>query len=712
MSTVVDPDCLPQRKRKRTPEWSTLDDKSLKKLSITKAKSDYICEACSQIDFEKVLRLDSVSLGRAKNGVLIANLGFRFLESSPILCTLCRLWEAAASNLIDDDALEELELRAYSVLQFSPWIQYYFCPKDLRLKDQPYLAVVPQESSALYAKFLSRRFGQIHCYSRPDQDRHIYAPQILPKNVDLSIVTQWLEHCRSRHDKLCGGTVAQSPNLKVIDCISLSVVAAPPSCPYAALSYVWSKANRITSSIEQHHNRSLAQQLKYGPKTIPDALEVTRRLGLQYLWIDRFCIDQQNAEDKHDQIQNMDRIYKGAEFTIVAMAGEDEEYGLPGIGITPRAPQLRAKLPGIHVVCTMPHPHFTIKNSKWATRGWTYQEAVLSRRRIVFTDHQIYFECNAMNCCESMKGNLNVLHTKNRYKSLRMLHSGVLAGREGSPYNAFDMDNLSLKASLDRYQQLIVNYSGRSLTFEKDYLNAFTGIARHLATSKFSIFHLSGLPFPSPIHLCDSQDNRTYLSLSLLWVHDQYDSSGLATRSRRSLFPSWSWTGWDGKVGFLRDDILGFSSTIHTVHFEFEPCCLVEQSYFLDTSNLDELQARSPRGLHLYAPVVFPEGVGFSEATPRSWQLAGRQTALYLSRFQSENREDAMVIVYNFRKKQWLLVLVSEYVNYLKNEVKRYYLVVSQRGSFMSRVGVVVVTAPRGEDCCLGETSLSHIRLL
>jgi hypothetical protein len=35
----------------------------------------------------------------------------------------------------------------------------------------------------------------------------------------------------------------------------------------------------------------------------------------------------------------------------------------------------------------MAHPHH-IASPKWSTRGWTYQEAVLSRRRLVFTEGQ------------------------------------------------------------------------------------------------------------------------------------------------------------------------------------------------------------------------------------------------------------------------------------------------------------------------------------
>ncbi len=37
-----------------------------------------------------------------------------------------------------------------------------------------------------------------------------------------------------------------------------------------------------------------------------------------------------------------------------------------------------------------------------ATRGWTYQEGVLSNRRLVFTEEQVYWECRGMAVCETV----------------------------------------------------------------------------------------------------------------------------------------------------------------------------------------------------------------------------------------------------------------------------------------------------------------------
>jgi hypothetical protein len=49
----------------------------------------------------------------------------------------------------------------------------------------------------------------------------------------------------------------------------------------------------------------------------------------------------------------------------------------------------------------LPHPAIVIGRSCWASRGWTFKEAILSARRLVFTEYQVYFECQLANHCEA-----------------------------------------------------------------------------------------------------------------------------------------------------------------------------------------------------------------------------------------------------------------------------------------------------------------------
>lgn len=54
------------------------------------------------------------------------------------------------------------------------------------------------------------------------------------------------------------------------------------------------------------------------PKNFLQAMIITRRLGLQYVWIDSLCIIQDSSSDWKKEAATMHEVYKYAEVTIVA----------------------------------------------------------------------------------------------------------------------------------------------------------------------------------------------------------------------------------------------------------------------------------------------------------------------------------------------------------------------------------------------------------
>ncbi|KAH6679219.1 hypothetical protein B0J14DRAFT_580297 [Halenospora varia] len=108
----------------------------------------------------------------------------------------------------------------------------------------------------------------------------------------------------------------------------------------------------------------------------------------------------------------MGKIYKGSALTIIAAAGEDPNYGIPEVGNRHRIAQQRAKIGGHILVNTLDNAYIQILESKWAKRGWTYQEAILSRRRLIFTGQQVYFECRSMYAYESFDFPLRGMHSQ------------------------------------------------------------------------------------------------------------------------------------------------------------------------------------------------------------------------------------------------------------------------------------------------------------
>jgi hypothetical protein len=106
------------------------------------------------------------------------------------------------------------------------------------------------------------------------------------------------------------------------------------------------------------------------PTTIGDAIIVTLELGYRYLWVDEYCIDQSDHNHRNDQIMKMDRIYRGADLTIVGAAGDNKMYGLPGVGSTKRKGREVICMDDVVVFSNGPDPRQEIWESTWYSRGW------------------------------------------------------------------------------------------------------------------------------------------------------------------------------------------------------------------------------------------------------------------------------------------------------------------------------------------------------
>ncbi|KAG6357585.1 hypothetical protein INS49_013462 [Diaporthe citri] len=270
----------------------------------------------------------------------------------------------------------------------------------------------------------------------------------------------------------------------VIDCFSRRVVAAQPGCDYVALSYVWgpNKSRDLKSFQLDLDGRRL-------PQTVQDAMNVVRVLGMRSLWVDRYCINSTERVTQHYMISNMDAIYEAAYLTIIAASGSDDEHGLPSVSF--KALKRRHVPPWTGLVCTRISPHSEqMEQSAWSTRGWTYQEGLLSRRRLIFTE----------DCA--------ILH-----------------------YRGDDQVNASSGIFFH-----INEYSKRSLTYPSDSLNAFLGVLRAYERLRPPAMHIWGIPF-----LLDSDGNIRQPGYGLLWRA----GVGYSLRRIRGL-PSWTWAGWNG----------------------------------------------------------------------------------------------------------------------------------------------------------------------
>ncbi|KAI9781720.1 MAG: hypothetical protein M1839_005713 [Geoglossum umbratile] len=403
---------------------------------------------------------------------------------------------------------------------------------------------------------------------QPGLDGSLRYGKLLQPEVDVEgDCKRWLENCSEHHGQLCdepswwdGLQPPSGPHFRLVDVNSMRVVqkdmlnlSQPDKPRYAALSYVWGAAGKQRLNLHVRNLDDLGSQLESQTlpiaKTIRDAIEVTRKMGLRYLWVDSLCIIQHDdrGEDDPDarasQIEQMDRIFGHATITIVAADGLDAEAGLPGISTRPIRNQIAGEVqPNVNVLLAV---RYNNTYGKWDTRAWTLQEKLLSKRMLIFSGGYASFHCRHgvlredMPACNAGNGPAQIpwLSLPNS-----RLVSMIKRAWDGTPV-------LLRSPFFSEYANILAQYTSRDMTDSRDALSAVLGLLKVLGKmtnsdgppghpsgpdaeqEKPTGYTLHGLP-------------ETFLDLALLWQPPAAKGVHLTKRPHDDL-PSWSWTGWE-----------------------------------------------------------------------------------------------------------------------------------------------------------------------
>ncbi|KAF7915185.1 uncharacterized protein EAE98_011270 [Botrytis deweyae] len=355
---------------------------------------------------------------------------------------------------------------------------------------------------------------------------------------DLGMFSDCFNSCLQSHEKcretqttrtLCSGF---GPS-RLIDIADMKIVkmGIQEVPKYFILSYVWGRPPFLLLEKRNENEFSTPGSLTTQsiPQTILDAIEITGRFGIRYLWVDALCIVQDDLESKMHEINRMHIIYAQAEMTIVAATGDGANSGL--LDIDPIFTDAETHLiNNIRFTVNSMELRDVIEFSTWFTRGWTFQELVFSKRILYFTTERTYYSCEEGSWSEDFP--LLILDIN---------ENGDTDEIENIFYDESLKTGFDFRNKLDpfeNYMAMVSKMSARQFTQESDCLNACRGFYTGLLLKGLG-GSVCGIPA-----IC--------FEFALAWQPE----GNLTRRESQDLssgnfpFPTWSWAGWKGQIEY------------------------------------------------------------------------------------------------------------------------------------------------------------------
>lgn len=242
----------------------------------------------------------------------------------------------------------------------------------------------------------------------------------------LSVFKEWIDVCLTEHAGCRKERAASLPSryldIGLTDDSPVRVVnSSSEHGEYACLSHCWGGKNFciLDASTEAQFREEVPRDRL--PQVFVDAIRICRSLGIQRLWIDSLCIQQDSKEDWLRESQKMGAYYSNCLVCIAATSAPNSEHT---IAISERADVIRSQghdpEKGDYSLIACPtmsigaKTHFTNayysqtlrRHFPLMTRAWTLQERWLSPRVLHFCSSEVIFECTELTTCECRQAEL------------------------------------------------------------------------------------------------------------------------------------------------------------------------------------------------------------------------------------------------------------------------------------------------------------------
>lgn len=271
------------------------------------------------------------------------------------------------------------------------------------------------------------------------------------------------------------------------------------------------------------------------PKTLADAITITRRLGYRYLWAAPLCIIQNNESDWDSESSQFAETYGRASLMLSATASTDSNSGM----LHPRhilySPPLGTKK-NRYLRLHLLRWKWDLEISPLASHGWASIEKMLAPRIVHFAAHQMIWECakgikfEASGIVDKKHGSGQVRQQYRKeviqpYIEKALLDHPIEVEAVGS-----EAEMAREVARFEAWCNCVDQFSGRKLSVPEDKLKAMTPIAKIIDDGNMGEY-LAGVWSKN-------------IAFGLAWGR-VYSLLKPAPKYRA---PSWSWASVDGSI--------------------------------------------------------------------------------------------------------------------------------------------------------------------
>ena len=328
-------------------------------------------------------------------------------------------------------------------------------------------------------------------------------------SISIEIANKWVVDCIENH-KDCRppskttatqeGTILPTRVIRILNNDDLRLVSGASPGRYTILSYCWGRPQEFATTIDTIKSSRAGFKTHQLPKTLRDAVELTRSLGVEYLWIDALCIIQDSPDDKEIELQEMPSYYRNAYLTICAGGSSCDDGFLTtksahcddhlGMGIPRDLLNIPYFAPNgeIDDIFFREENPYSLSDEPVSKRAWTFQERILSPRVLTYGGRMLW-QCTTT---QKSAGGVQDWSFDTRSTSGREIKLGLAEMQKHSAQMTVKGKNnvktgtkSQLKAARDYslWYNAVEEFCERDITFPQDKLPAIAALAKEFASA-------------------------------------------------------------------------------------------------------------------------------------------------------------------------------------------------------------------------------------